>query len=184
MKTKTAKGALIAAILGLGCVAMHGQSSEMQAPSPIVATIDAQQTAPPVSKYEFGMFIEHIGTLIYRSVWSEMLDDRKFYFPINSKTRAEARAGRRFSRHATAQVAPGRARRRVPRWTRISRLSAIKARASLSTLRRRTASAKPALPSSRARATLAAFICAAPRAPRSSGPDLGQRRKRSADGSR
>ena len=28
------------------------------------------------------MFIEHIGTLIYRSLWSEMLDDRKFYFPI------------------------------------------------------------------------------------------------------
>jgi hypothetical protein len=31
------------------------------------------------------MFIEHIGTLIYRSLWSEMLDDRKFYFPISSK---------------------------------------------------------------------------------------------------
>ncbi|MDE3186190.1 MAG: alpha-N-arabinofuranosidase [Acidobacteriota bacterium] len=28
------------------------------------------------------MFIEHIGSLIYRSLWSEMLDDRKFYFPI------------------------------------------------------------------------------------------------------
>jgi alpha-N-arabinofuranosidase len=28
------------------------------------------------------MFIEHIGALIYRSLWSEMLDDRKFYFPI------------------------------------------------------------------------------------------------------
>ncbi len=31
------------------------------------------------------MFIEHIGPLIYRSQWSEMLDDRKFYFPITSK---------------------------------------------------------------------------------------------------
>ena len=31
------------------------------------------------------MFIEHIRTLIYRSLWSEMLDDRKFYFPISSK---------------------------------------------------------------------------------------------------
>ena len=41
-------------------------------------------TAEPVSKYEFGMFIEHIGPLIYRSLWSEMLDDRKFYFPITS----------------------------------------------------------------------------------------------------
>ena len=31
------------------------------------------------------MFIEHIRTLIYRSLWAEMLDDRKFYFPISSK---------------------------------------------------------------------------------------------------
>ncbi|MBZ5689680.1 MAG: alpha-N-arabinofuranosidase [Acidobacteriia bacterium] len=28
------------------------------------------------------MFIEHIGALIYRSLWSEMLDDRKFFFAI------------------------------------------------------------------------------------------------------
>ena len=50
----------------------------------ITVNINAQQAADPVSKYEFGMFIEHIGSLIYRSLWSEMLDDRKFYFPISS----------------------------------------------------------------------------------------------------
>jgi alpha-L-arabinofuranosidase len=44
--------------------------------------IDTRQTAQPASAYEYGMFIEHIGSLIYRSLWSEMLDDRKFYFPI------------------------------------------------------------------------------------------------------
>ena len=44
--------------------------------------VDAQQTAQPVSPYEYGMFIEHIGELIYHSLWSEMLDDRKFYFAI------------------------------------------------------------------------------------------------------
>src|SRR5579871_3963614 len=53
----------------------------------LMVTIDTGHTAEPVSKYEFGMFIEHIGPLIYRSLWSEMLDDRKFYFPI---TAAEA----------------------------------------------------------------------------------------------
>ena len=52
---------------------------------PIAVNIDAAQTAEPVSKYEFGMFIEHLGPLIYRSLWSEMFDDRKFYFPISSK---------------------------------------------------------------------------------------------------
>jgi len=31
------------------------------------------------------MFIEHLGSLIYRSLWSEMLDDRKFYFPTSSE---------------------------------------------------------------------------------------------------
>jgi alpha-N-arabinofuranosidase len=55
------------------------------APQRLTVTINAQQTAAPVSKYEFGMFIEHIGPLIYRSLWSELLDDRKFYFPISSK---------------------------------------------------------------------------------------------------
>lgn len=50
-----------------------------------MVTIDARQTADPVSKYLFGSFIEHIGNLIYRSMWAEMLDDRKFYFPIVSK---------------------------------------------------------------------------------------------------
>jgi alpha-L-arabinofuranosidase len=54
-------------------------------PQTIVANIDVSKTAPPTSKYELGMFIEHIGPLIYRSLWSEMLDDRKFYFPISSK---------------------------------------------------------------------------------------------------
>jgi alpha-N-arabinofuranosidase len=48
-------------------------------------TIDAQQTADPVSKYVFGNFIEHLGPLIYRSMWAELIDDRKFYFPITSK---------------------------------------------------------------------------------------------------
>ena len=82
MKTTTVHGELLAAALCFTCMAAHGQSTEMQAPSRIVATIDAQQTAPPVSKYEFGMFIEHIGSLIYRSLWSEMLDDRKFYLSL------------------------------------------------------------------------------------------------------
>lgn len=47
--------------------------------------IDAQQTAAPISEYLYGGFIEHVGTLVYRSLWSEMLDDRKFYFPISSR---------------------------------------------------------------------------------------------------
>ena len=65
----------------------QGQTSEGKTgqAKPVAVNIDVSKTAPATSKYEFGMFIEHIGTLIYRSLWSEMLDDRKFYFPISSK---------------------------------------------------------------------------------------------------
>ena len=65
-------------------------------PQDLSVTIDTQQASPPLSPYEYGMFIEHIGQLIYRSLWSEMLDDRKFYFPIapeQSQTSAPAQGG-------------------------------------------------------------------------------------------
>jgi alpha-L-arabinofuranosidase len=72
--------------------AAAAQQAEPSVPGRLTVSINTQQTAPAVSKYEFGMFIEHIGSLIYRSLWSEMLDDRKFYFPITSKE--EAATGR------------------------------------------------------------------------------------------
>jgi hypothetical protein len=31
------------------------------------------------------MFIERIGKTMYGPLWAEVLDDRKFYFPISSK---------------------------------------------------------------------------------------------------
>jgi alpha-N-arabinofuranosidase len=49
---------------------------------PVAVSIDARVTAAPVTAYEYGMFIEPIGNLIGRSLWAEMLDDRKFYYPI------------------------------------------------------------------------------------------------------
>lgn len=73
---------LISAAIVLSC---WSQAQVDPHPSPIVATIDATQVKDPISKYMYGMFIEHIGNLINHSVWSEMLDDRKFYFPIDSK---------------------------------------------------------------------------------------------------
>jgi alpha-L-arabinofuranosidase len=49
---------------------------------PVSVTIDGRQTSDPVTQYEYGMFIEPIGGLIARTLWAEMLDDRKFYYPI------------------------------------------------------------------------------------------------------
>jgi alpha-N-arabinofuranosidase len=67
------------------CAGLIAAQSEAPRPAAsLTVTIDARQTAKATSKYEFGMFIEHIGPLVYRSLWSEMLDDRKFYFPITA----------------------------------------------------------------------------------------------------
>ena len=51
---------------------------------PVHATIDASKTSAPISKYIYGQFLEHIGGIVNNNIWAEMLDDRKFYFPINS----------------------------------------------------------------------------------------------------
>ena len=48
----------------------------------VTAIIDAGRRSDPVTQYEYGMFIEPIGGLIARSLWAEMLDDRKFYYAI------------------------------------------------------------------------------------------------------
>jgi len=45
-------------------------------------TIDAGQVGHPISKYIYGQFIEHLGRCIYGGIWAEMLEDRKFYFPV------------------------------------------------------------------------------------------------------
>jgi alpha-N-arabinofuranosidase len=84
MKMRIAFFAAVALLLGCS-VALTAQNGQPTSPVRLTATIDARQTSEPVSKYEYGMFIEHISSLIYRSLWSEMLDDRKFYFPITSK---------------------------------------------------------------------------------------------------
>jgi alpha-N-arabinofuranosidase len=55
-----------------------------QALEPKIA-IDARQTGEPISKYIYGQFIEHLGRCIYGGIWAEMLEDRKFSFPITAK---------------------------------------------------------------------------------------------------
>jgi len=47
-----------------------------------VIKINADKTQKPISKYIYGQFIEHLGRCIYGGIWAEMLEDRKFYYPI------------------------------------------------------------------------------------------------------
>ena len=73
---------LAAVALGLSFAA--ALPAQQAAPTPISVSIDTQKTMPPVSKYLYGMFTEHIRNTFYRAVWAEMIDDRKFYSPITS----------------------------------------------------------------------------------------------------
>jgi len=49
------------------------------------ARIDAAKTGAPISKYIYGQFIEHLGRCIYQGIWAEMLEDRKFFYPVAGK---------------------------------------------------------------------------------------------------
>jgi alpha-L-arabinofuranosidase len=49
------------------------------------AVVDASRTLAPISKYIYGQFIEHLGRCIYQGIWAEMLEDRKFYYPVGDR---------------------------------------------------------------------------------------------------
>ncbi len=54
------------------------------------ATVNADLNQPgaPISKYIYGQFIEHLGRCIYGGLWAEMLEDRKFYYPVTGEAPA------------------------------------------------------------------------------------------------
>lgn len=67
----------------VGCV--NKQSEDVQK---IIARIDINAKREPISKYMYGMFIEplgnvDVGDLVDDGLWAEMLDDRKFFYPVD-----------------------------------------------------------------------------------------------------
>ena len=74
----------IAAPAVMFCLASVAAAQQLNSTPDRLTHIRHPETMPPVSKYEYGMFTEHIRDSMYRAVWTEMLDDRKFYFPITS----------------------------------------------------------------------------------------------------
>jgi len=58
-----------------------------------VADIDASKKGEPISKYIYGQFIEHLGRCIYGGIWAEMLEDRKFWYPVDSPFDPDAKPG-------------------------------------------------------------------------------------------
>ena len=85
-------GFCLCSILALGAAAQPAAKTVQG-----MVTIDAAQMSEPISPYIYGQFIEHLGRCIYGGIWAEMLEDRKFYFPVPADgdiwrlTRAQAR---------------------------------------------------------------------------------------------
>jgi alpha-L-arabinofuranosidase len=73
------------AVLALALSVCAAGQTATAPPKSIDVRIDAAKAGAPISPYIYGQFIEHIGDLINRSLWAEMLDDRKFYNEISSK---------------------------------------------------------------------------------------------------
>jgi len=89
MKHRAKTVVMIAVVVGLLAVekGIRADSPGRDGEDPIVSpqpsiTIDAGNKGEPISKYIYGQFIEHLGRCIYGGIWAEMLEDRKFYYPI------------------------------------------------------------------------------------------------------
>ena len=69
------RGLLAAAIIA--SVAVSAAEAQLR--------VDTSKVGAPISKYIYGQFVEHLGRSIYGGLWSEMLEDRKFYFLVRDR---------------------------------------------------------------------------------------------------
>src|SRR3954453_17092834 len=66
---------------------LSAEESRKTSTAPITLTIDASKAGPPINPFIYGQFIEHLGRCIYGGIWAEMLEDRKFFYPITDDYR-------------------------------------------------------------------------------------------------
>ena len=50
--------------------------------------VDAGRSGEAISPLIYGQFIEHLGRCIYGGLWAEMLEDRKFFYPVTGEAPA------------------------------------------------------------------------------------------------
>jgi alpha-N-arabinofuranosidase len=89
----------LAGAAAFGAAAAFGERA--QASSGISAVVNSKSMRQQLSKLLYGGFLEHIGNLINHSLWSEVLDDRKFYYGVTAQAEqapVDPRAARRFTR--------------------------------------------------------------------------------------
>jgi len=82
MRTKALLTVLLTAI-SLPVLAADDKASDSAPPAPTI-TIDAGTVREPMSQNIYSQFIEHLGRCIYGGIWAEMLEDRKFYYPVTA----------------------------------------------------------------------------------------------------
>lgn len=63
---------------------LGARAQTAEPPKPAVR-INAAATAEPIHPFIYGQFIEHLGRCIYGGIWAEMLEDRKFYYPVGAE---------------------------------------------------------------------------------------------------
>lgn len=85
----------------------------------VKAIVDAGKTYAEIQPYVYGMFIEHAGDLVYRSMWAEMISDRKFYYTISPQGQATSEEG------PGQQTRPRRRFARIRRWVPIGPADAL-----------------------------------------------------------
>jgi alpha-N-arabinofuranosidase len=97
--------AICSVVFALAAVTAVAQTSGQ----PVTASIDASKTGKTaISPYLYGQFVEHAGGLVYSSLWSEMLDDRKFFYAVGPAPTPAPSAGRRGGGAFGRGVGPGR----------------------------------------------------------------------------
>ena len=79
-------GLISATWAGKAC-AQAGDAGSMQTAAASIVTLHGSRTSEPINPFIYGQFIEHLGRCIYGGIWAEMLEDRKFYFPITAEYR-------------------------------------------------------------------------------------------------
>ncbi len=74
-------------VAGYAAVSPADEQQGPAKPDPKHSTlaIDAAHKGVPISPYIYGQFIEHLGRCIYGGIWAEMLEDRKFFYPVGGK---------------------------------------------------------------------------------------------------
>ena len=105
--------ALKAYLLSLLTVSMLASPAFVPAQAHTVnAIIDTSKTGTPISKYIYGQFLEHGGDIVNNGIWSEMLVDRKFFYPVAAgaptppPVMGNAAGNPRFRRNPTRWWAP------------------------------------------------------------------------------